>query len=165
MNVLINYAIKTMDGALVTERSKTVAVLKEKEEDVSLLVPSTAKSGTYTFEALMTYTGREAMSTDVFEVKGAQEPSAINPYLLYGVAVFALLAVMVLRFRRVFRPKAGAPPVQSAEIVQPAGVQPVPETKSGNAFPGQSVQPVPKTRQKEGAKPKKKGRKGKGRGG
>lgn len=177
VDVLINYAVKTMEGKLVTERSKTVAVLKEKEEELSLLVPSDARPGMYTFEALMTYTGREAMSTDVFEVKGIEEPSAINPYLVYGLAVFALLAVMVLRFRGVLRPKEGAPPVQRAEIVQPApvpetkfdtsfseqSVRPVTQAKPGTTLPGQSARHVPKTRQKEDAKPKKKGRKGKGR--
>jgi len=73
VDVVINYAIKTMSGKLITESTDTIAVVDKKERTLSLYLPESTEKGMYTFEAFVTYTGREAISTRTFEVKDAKE--------------------------------------------------------------------------------------------
>ncbi len=70
VDVFVTYSAKTMQGDLIVERSETFAVVEQKEKELILPLPETVEQGMYTFEAFVTYTGREALSTDIFEVIG-----------------------------------------------------------------------------------------------
>jgi hypothetical protein len=58
----------------------------------------------YTFEAFVTYTGREAVSTDTFEVmgqtvqpQGAQDNTLL--YIIAGIAAVGAVAAVLLKRR------------------------------------------------------------------
>ena len=97
VDVMVTYSAKTMQGSPVAEESKTFAVESGKEESLELWLPPTTSPGTYLFEALVTYAGREALSTSIFEVSGpAGEgyPGAV----LYVIAGLLLLIAVLLAF-------------------------------------------------------------------
>ncbi|MFH1978144.1 MAG: S8 family serine peptidase [Candidatus Aenigmatarchaeota archaeon] len=99
VDVHSTYSIKTMDGTLINERSETFAVVETKEKELRLAVPSGIEPGLYVFEVFVTYTGREAVSTDTFEVKGGVAPvtpggvSGLDDVFSY---IFALLGVVIV---------------------------------------------------------------------
>jgi parallel beta-helix repeat protein len=101
VDVEATYSIKTMEGGLITEGTDTFAVVEQKEKELSLDVPSDTKPGRYTFEAFVTYTGREAISTRVFEVLGPQAAGDLSIlYILATAAVAAVVAAILLRGRK-----------------------------------------------------------------
>ncbi|NOQ56230.1 MAG: hypothetical protein GQ477_05505, partial [Nanohaloarchaea archaeon] len=91
VDVVINYAIKTMAGDLITESTDTIAVIDQKERMLELDVPADVKEGRYTFEAFVTYTGREAISTRNFNIEDDGE--AIGDDLL-----IIIVAIMIISF-------------------------------------------------------------------
>ncbi|MBI2130120.1 right-handed parallel beta-helix repeat-containing protein, partial [Candidatus Woesearchaeota archaeon] len=96
VDVFITYSMKTMKGDLITERSETIAVFEQKEKELVLPTPSTVKPGMYTFETLVAYAGREAASTDVFEVLGEKGSGFNAQWLMFGM--FALVLVLIIVF-------------------------------------------------------------------
>ncbi|MDO8740029.1 MAG: right-handed parallel beta-helix repeat-containing protein [Candidatus Woesearchaeota archaeon] len=97
VDVFVTYSMKTMAGELITERSETLAVVEQKEKELVLPTPSTIKPGMYTFETFVTYTGREAVSTDVFEVLGEKGSAGFNAqWLMFGI--FGLVMVLIVIF-------------------------------------------------------------------
>jgi hypothetical protein len=103
VDVFVTYSAKTMQGELINERSETFAVVERKERELELKLPGTVDPGMYTFEAFVSYTGREALSTDTFEVTGgaAQAPVLGDYWLYVFIAIIALvLAFMYLRLGR-----------------------------------------------------------------
>ncbi|MCK4428870.1 MAG: hypothetical protein KAU95_00735, partial [Candidatus Aenigmarchaeota archaeon] len=100
VDVFSNYAIKTMDGEMINERSETIAVVEQKEKILKLDVPEDIKPGKYVFESYVTYTGREAVSTELFEVTGNYAPSFPQQYGIYLVVGILIALNMVILFRR-----------------------------------------------------------------
>ncbi|MBI2129691.1 right-handed parallel beta-helix repeat-containing protein, partial [Candidatus Woesearchaeota archaeon] len=96
VDVFVTYSMKTMIGELITERSETLAVVEQKEKELILATPSTVKPGMYTFETFVTYTGREAVSTDVFEVLGEKGSGFNAQWLMFGM--FGLVMVLAIIF-------------------------------------------------------------------
>jgi hypothetical protein len=100
VDVFLTYSVKTMEGALITEKSKTIAVMEKKEEVLELQLPEKIKPGMYTFEALATYSGREALATDVFEVVSLP----INlTYLIIGSIISISVLLLVFKFMPVVK--------------------------------------------------------------
>jgi hypothetical protein len=104
VDVFVTYSAKTIDGGLIVERSETFAVAEQKEKELSLPLPERVEQGIYNFEALVTYTGREAMSTDIFEVvvTGAGVGVGIGEtgflyYILVAVMGVIIGALLVIR--------------------------------------------------------------------
>jgi hypothetical protein len=100
VDVFNTYSVKTMTGSLIVEKSETFAVQAQKEMELSLQTPSSMAPGMYTFEVLITYAGREAASTDTFEVTGLQSRQAPEGNLIFyiigavgGIAVLALILI------------------------------------------------------------------------
>lgn len=104
VDVTTTYSAKTMQGDLITEATDTFAVTSEKEKELTLFIPSDVTPGRYTFEALVTYVGREAISTRVFEVTGEAAGAPMIPLtegLLYVVIiVVVIVALMYVRLRK-----------------------------------------------------------------
>ncbi len=97
VDVFVTYSAKTMQGDLIVERSETFAVVEEKEKELTLPLPENVKAGMYTFEAFVTYTGREALSTDIFEVVGSGPGTGVGTGVGgFGdnIIYFILVAVM-----------------------------------------------------------------------
>jgi hypothetical protein len=95
VDVFVTYSAKTMQGDLIVERSETFAVVEEKEKELVLPMPEDIEPGMYTFEAFVTYTGREALSTDIFEVVGIGAPAGTGVGLIGdNILYFVLVAVM-----------------------------------------------------------------------
>ena len=89
--------IKTREGELVRESTKTIAVVQEKEEILEKRIPTEAKPGIYNFEAFVTYTGREAITVADFEVINPEkEDSSMN---IYAVSILLLLIIIVMLLR------------------------------------------------------------------
>jgi hypothetical protein len=109
VDVAATYSARTMDGKLITEATDTFAVTDEKEKELLLDTPRDIKPGRYTFEALVTYTGREAISTRVFEVAGMEPGIPVAENLVYIIIVIvAFLTFMYIRMgRRSRRPGYG----------------------------------------------------------
>jgi len=95
----VTYSMKKMNGELITESTDTVAVLNQKEYELDLRVPKNTKPDIYTFEALATYYGREAISTRTFEVTG-QEAGYEPNILSYLAAIIAGIVVAMFLFLR-----------------------------------------------------------------
>jgi len=101
VDVFNTYSIKTMKGELISEKSETFAVTSEKIKELELDTPKSLKPGMYTFESLITYTGREAMATDTFEVESRFEISDyLIPILATVIAFVLFIVLMILRVRR-----------------------------------------------------------------
>jgi hypothetical protein len=96
VDVLVTYSAKTMQGGLIVERSETFAVTDQKEKELVLPLPEDMDGGMYTFEALVTYTGREALSTDIFEVIGTGVGTGTGVGIGFGenIMYYILIAVM-----------------------------------------------------------------------
>jgi len=113
VDVAASYSARTMDGELITEATDTFAVVEKKEKELSLDLPRDIKPGRYTFEAFVTYTGREAISTRVFEVtgEGAGVPGLGGSWLYILIATLALfLGFMYIRLgRRIGRVEQSRP--------------------------------------------------------
>ena len=99
VDVFSNYAIKDLEGEIITEKSETMAVVEQKEKLLELEIPEKTKPGKYVFECYVTYTGREALSTETFEVIGKQVPSFWQQYGIY----FAILILVVLNLIVLFK--------------------------------------------------------------
>jgi len=101
VDVAVTYSAKTMGGGLIREGTETVAVAGEKERELELLLPRDIKPGSYTFESLVTYTGREAIATKNFEVLGEERPAlSVEWILLAVIIVMAIILIAVWRTRR-----------------------------------------------------------------
>jgi hypothetical protein len=98
VDVFNSYSIKTMGGDLINEKSETFAVVAEEIREISIDTPSGIKPGMYTFESFVTYTGREAMTTDTFEVEGKEELPLI--WILLIVAILVAIAIIAIRRTR-----------------------------------------------------------------
>jgi hypothetical protein len=99
VDVFVTNSIKTMSGELVNEKSETFAVIAGKEKELTIQTPSNLKPGMYTFESFASYTQREAMTTDTFEVVAEEKPA--NNYLIYlVVASVTILGVVFMLTRR-----------------------------------------------------------------
>ena len=116
VDVFVTYSAKTMQGELINERSETFAVVESKEKELELKMPGTASPGMYTFEAFVSYTGREALSTDTFEVRGeaAQAPGPGDNWIYIVIALLILVLVFMYfrlgrRLSRVEHPGPAAP--------------------------------------------------------
>jgi hypothetical protein len=96
IDMAATYSVKTMEGEMLTEATDTFAVLDQKEKELSLALPSDIRSGKYTFETLITYTGREAISTRAFEVVGAAASTGVDIISQYGVFILLVLLVAPL---------------------------------------------------------------------
>jgi len=92
VDVMINYAIKTQDGEYIRGNTDTIAVTDKNERMLNLNLPGDIKDGVYTFEALVTYTGREAMSTREFEVIDDSQPEKKDGLVS---VVLALIIIIV----------------------------------------------------------------------
>jgi hypothetical protein len=100
VDVFSTYSVKSMEGGLVIEKSETFAVVEQKEKELSLQVPGKTAPGMYTFEAFVTYTGREAVSTDTFEVTGKEEGlSGQNMLYIVGGLIVVVVVVVLLKKR------------------------------------------------------------------
>ncbi|MFH1432381.1 MAG: hypothetical protein ABIG84_04140, partial [archaeon] len=103
VDVMITYSAKDMKGTLITESTDTIAVVEKKEETLSLKIPQHVSPGQYNFETFVTYTGKEAMSTRPFEVKGEEPKESIDIYFgkygLYGILLFIILLLLFRRTR------------------------------------------------------------------
>jgi hypoxanthine phosphoribosyltransferase len=101
VDVAATYSIKTMTGELITEATDTFAVVEQKEQELSLDSPKEIKPGMYTFEAFVSYTGREAISTRTFEVAGSQAagPSGDSTilYIIGAIAGIAAAAAILMK--------------------------------------------------------------------
>jgi hypothetical protein len=103
VDVFVTYSAKTMNGDLINERSDTFAVVDTKERELDLRLPEGIEPGMYTFEAFVSYTGREALSTDTFEVTGeAAGTQGVGDYMIY-IVIIVLFAVIVLLYFRLGR--------------------------------------------------------------
>ena len=101
VDVFVTYSAKTMDGELITERSETLAVVEKIEKELVLPLPSTIEPGMYTFEAFVTYTKREAVSTDVFEVLGEKTAAAgFSQYIMFAIFGVAMILLAIFVFVR-----------------------------------------------------------------
>lgn len=94
VDVFVTYSAKTMGGDLIVERSETFAVVETKEKELVLTLPESMESGMYTFEAFVTYTGREALSTDIFEVIGIGTGAQVGVGGESNALYYILVAVM-----------------------------------------------------------------------
>ncbi|MHA1286664.1 MAG: LamG-like jellyroll fold domain-containing protein, partial [Candidatus Thorarchaeota archaeon] len=92
VDVLATYSVKTMTGELITEKTATFAVVEYKEKILELQLPESISPGMYTYEAFVTYTGREALSTDTFEVESENT-------FLYGVIVVLIAMILALFYK------------------------------------------------------------------
>ncbi|MBN2042950.1 MAG: hypothetical protein JW754_04045, partial [Candidatus Aenigmarchaeota archaeon] len=100
VDVFITYSAKTLQGDMITERSETIAVVEQKEKELELFLPDDMEPGQYIFESFVTYTGREALSTSTFNVKGEKAVSSpIGDYGLY-IIVGVMIVIGALMFRR-----------------------------------------------------------------
>jgi len=100
VDVFVTYSAKTMDGELINERSDTFAVVETKERELDLRLPIGIEPGMYTFEAFVTYTGREALSTDTFEVTGgATGTPSLGENMIYIVIIILIVVIILLYFR------------------------------------------------------------------
>ncbi|MBN2094959.1 MAG: DUF2341 domain-containing protein [Candidatus Aenigmarchaeota archaeon] len=98
VDVYSNYAIKTFEGRTINEKSETLAVVEQKEKLLELEVPESTESGKYVFESYVSYVGREALSTETFEVIGEEKPGFLKEYGLYiliGLLVAINLVVLM----------------------------------------------------------------------
>ncbi|MGC9310504.1 MAG: hypothetical protein ACP5E4_02140, partial [Candidatus Aenigmatarchaeota archaeon] len=98
VDVYSNYAIKTLGGETINEKSETLAVVEQKEKLLELDVPETAEPGKYVFESFVSYVGREALSTETFEIEGEEKPGFLRQYGLYlliGVLIVLNMAVLL----------------------------------------------------------------------
>ena len=102
VDVMISYAVKAIDGAIITESTDTIAVIDKKEKVLELYLPEDIGSGRYNFEAFVTYTGREAMSTRSFEVKGDEQ--MFDTTIVVSGAVL-MIVVFALIWRRRYKPE------------------------------------------------------------
>ncbi len=101
VDVFVIYSIKDFDGKMINEKSETIAVVENKEREVQLMTPSSIKPGLYSFEALVTYTGREAMTTSTFEIKGEEQKDSLETYFWkycpYGLLVVIIIVLLFIR--------------------------------------------------------------------
>jgi hypothetical protein len=93
VDVAITYSAKSMEGDLITESTDTIAVTERAERELSLRIPEKTQPGMYAFEALVTYAGREAISTRSFEVLGVGIGLAIIIPLLIGIVIVVLVVL------------------------------------------------------------------------
>ncbi|RLJ03590.1 MAG: hypothetical protein DRP11_00165, partial [Candidatus Aenigmatarchaeota archaeon] len=106
VDVFVNYAIKETDGTLITERSETIAVVEQKEKLLELAVPEDLKSGLYIFETFVSYTQREALSTDTFRVVSKEKEDNLILFALM-VMIALLLGMVLLLYSKVRRIEKG----------------------------------------------------------
>ncbi|MBR9679148.1 MAG: hypothetical protein GON13_02685 [Nanoarchaeota archaeon] len=99
VDVAITYSAKTLEGNLITESTDTIAVTDQVDKELVLRIPEKTRSGVYAFEALVTYAGREAISTRTFEVKGSDTSSSLIWVLV--VILFGVIVVLTFRIRTV----------------------------------------------------------------
>jgi hypothetical protein len=100
VDVYSSYSIRSLEGELIDERSETIAVTEQKEKLLELKVPQDSEPGRYIFESYVEYTGREALSTQTFEVMGEQKKGPLEKYGLYfviGLLVLMNLAILARR--------------------------------------------------------------------
>jgi parallel beta-helix repeat protein len=96
VDVFLNYAVKTVDGRMLVERSETIAVVEQKEQRLELTLPEEMEPGTYIFESYVTYTGREALSTDTFMVRVREQKSFFDQYGLH-ILLIIIIALLVVK--------------------------------------------------------------------
>jgi len=87
VDVLATYSIKDLFGKLLMESSESFAVSDYKKKEMEFEVPTNIEAGNYIFEVLLTYAGREAMATEMFNI----EQDNNN----YVVAVIALAMISI----------------------------------------------------------------------
>ncbi|MEA3343493.1 MAG: hypothetical protein U9Q92_04965, partial [archaeon] len=89
---------KDFNGNMLNEKSETIAVVETKEREIQLMTPKDVEPGMYSFEALVTYTQREAMTTSTFRIEGEEEASFTDKYGIGLIAVTALLLIALIAF-------------------------------------------------------------------
>ncbi|MCX6814710.1 MAG: hypothetical protein NTY20_03625, partial [Candidatus Aenigmarchaeota archaeon] len=104
VDVFVTYSAKTMKGDVIAEKSETLAVVESKEKGLDLQVPEATPAGIYSFESYVTYTGREALSTQTFRVEGEQVKSPLEEYGIY-MGFIAIIVVLVFMYMRTSRRK------------------------------------------------------------
>jgi hypothetical protein len=100
VDVYSNYAVKNLEGKVINEKSETLAVVEQKEQLLELDVPQDIMSGKYVLESYVSYVGREALSTETFEVAGKEEPNFLQQYGLYLLIGLLVLVNVVVLIRR-----------------------------------------------------------------
>jgi hypothetical protein len=100
VDVYSNYAVRSMDGKVINEKSETIAVVEQKERMLELDVPESTQSGRYVFETYVSYVGREALSTDTFEVIGENKVDYVQQYGIYLVVGVLILLNLIILLRR-----------------------------------------------------------------
>ncbi len=98
VDVFVVYSIKDFNGNMLNEKSETIAVVETKEREIQLMTPKDIKPGMYSFEALVTYTQREAMTTSTFRIEGEEEASFTGKYGIGLIAIAALLIIALIAF-------------------------------------------------------------------
>jgi len=100
VDVFSNYAIKTFEGKVITEKSETIAVVEQKEKLLQLETPKDIEPGKYIFESFVSYTGREALSTETFEIEGEQKQGFLEEYGIYLLVGILILLNLISMFRK-----------------------------------------------------------------
>ncbi len=100
VDIFSNYAIKTLEEDIVTEKSETFAVVEQKEKLIDLDIPEDIEPGTYTFETFVTYTGREALSSETFKVEKEQAPGFLNQYGIYLIVGILIVLNLIILVRK-----------------------------------------------------------------
>lgn len=99
VDVFVTYAVKTMKGDLISERSETIAVVEQKEKSLELIIPDEISPGTYIFETFVTYTGREAVSTGTFEVESESPEGGIDQIYVFVIPLIVVILFVVMYVR------------------------------------------------------------------
>jgi len=102
VDVFVAYSIKDLEDNMIEEKTKTIAVVEQKEEILSLYVPDDTKPGKYIFETCVTYTGREALSTETFYVVGEEQafkPTGMEIYIFLAM-IGIIIVFMLVRSKR-----------------------------------------------------------------
>ncbi|RLJ07034.1 MAG: hypothetical protein DRP16_04230 [Candidatus Aenigmatarchaeota archaeon] len=99
VDVYVDYSAKTLKGETIVEKSETIAVVEQKEKSLELVIPEKIKPGVYVFESYVTYTGREALSTETFKVEGVKEKGFIEKYGLYILMLIIIIVLLVMYLR------------------------------------------------------------------
>ncbi|MBW6461790.1 MAG: VCBS repeat-containing protein [DPANN group archaeon] len=105
VDVMINYAIKTQEGQHITGSTDTIAITDKKETILNLELPKGVKEGVYTFEALVTYTGREAISTRDFEVIDYYRPENNDNLITIGLSIIIILLIIIFIWNQTYTVK------------------------------------------------------------
>ena len=100
VDVIVEYAIKDLDGNVISSEHETVAVETQAKFTRSILVPSNSLPGAYAAFVKVTYGDSIGVSSDLFEIEAKsiqfyQIPKDYRIYLLFG-GIFILIASLLI---------------------------------------------------------------------